>query len=71
LAEFRKEAFQLFEELLFKVKSETIKILFNLNIVINEEKKTEAPVKKQKISRNDPCTCGSGKKYKHCCGRAA
>ncbi len=72
LAEFRKEAFQLFEELLFKVKGETIKFLFNLNVVIEEEKKNNVPVeKKQKISRNDPCACGSGKKYKHCCGRAA
>ena len=72
LAEFRKEAFQLFEELLFKVKGETIKFLFNLNVVIEEEKKNSVPLeKKQKISRNDPCTCGSGKKYKHCCGRAA
>ena len=26
-------------------------------------------VKKKKIGRNDPCPCGSGKKYKHCCGR--
>ncbi len=71
LAEFRREAFQLFEELLFKVKSETIKFLFNLNVVIEENKERKPVEKKQKISRNEPCTCGSGKKYKHCCGRAA
>ena len=36
------------------------------------EKATKNPIeKKQKVSRNSPCTCGSGKKYKHCCGRAA
>ena len=68
---FRREAFQLFEELLFKVKSETIKFLFNLNVVIEENKERKPVEKKQKISRNEPCTCGSGKKYKHCCGRAA
>ncbi len=27
--------------------------------------------KEQKIGRNDPCPCGSGKKYKHCCGKAS
>ncbi len=74
LAEFRREAFQLFEGLLLKIKSETIKFLINTNIVVEEKgeqiqrSKLE---KKRKISRNEPCTCGSGKKYKHCCGRAA
>ena len=30
------------------------------------------PVRRgQKVGRNDPCPCGSGKKYKHCCGRNA
>ena len=74
LAEFRREAFELFENLLFKVKAETIKFLMNLKVVIEkkEEQAKNIPVeKKKKISRNDPCTCGSGKKYKHCCGRAA
>ena len=74
LAEFRREAFELFENLLFKVKTETIKFLMNLKLVIEkkEEQTKNIPVeKKKKISRNNPCTCGSGKKYKHCCGRAA
>ena len=74
LAEFRREAFELFENLLFKVKTETIKFLMNLKVVIEkkEEQTKNIPVeKKKKISRNDPCTCGSGKKYKHCCGKAA
>ena len=34
-----------------------------------EQKKSETVVKGPKIGRNDPCPCGSGKKYKHCCGR--
>ncbi|MDF2954239.1 MAG: Preprotein translocase subunit SecA [Thermodesulfobacterium sp.] len=34
-----------------------------------EEKKVSQPVRVQKIGRNDPCPCGSGKKYKKCCGR--
>ena len=74
LAEFRREAFQLFEDLLFKIKTETIKFLINTNIVIQdkkEEKQTSNFVKKRKISRNEPCSCGSGKKYKHCHGKVA
>jgi len=74
LAEFRREAFELFENLLFKVKTETIKFLMNLKVIIEkkeEQTKNISIEKKKKISRNDPCTCGSGKKYKHCCGRAA
>ena len=71
-AEFRKEAFELFETLLFKVKADTIKFLMNLKVVIQEEKSKKIPVeRKQKISRNAPCTCGSGKKYKHCHGKVA
>ncbi len=35
-----------------------------------EEKKSGTIVKGHKVGRNDPCPCGSGKKYKHCCGRA-
>ena len=73
LSEFRKEAFELFEDLLFKIKSETVKFLFNVSVVIEkqdvDENKMTQTIKKQKIPRNSPCTCGSGKKYKHCHGR--
>ena len=76
LSEFRKEAFELFENLLIKIKAETVKFLFNVNIVVEKERnetqdKTPTIQKRKKIPRNSPCTCGSGKKYKHCCGRAA
>ena len=76
LSEFRKEAFELFENLLIKIKAETVKFLFNVNIVVeNENKENEQKAtltqKRKKVPRNSPCTCGSGKKYKHCCGRAA
>ena len=76
MSEFRKEAFELFESLLLKIKAETVKFLFNVNIVVEKENKeaetkTPIPEKRKKIPRNSPCTCGSGKKYKHCCGRAA
>ena len=47
----------------------------NLKVVIEREKeekiKNTPLLNKQKISRNAPCTCGSGKKYKHCHGKVA
>ncbi len=74
LAEFRREAFELFENLLFKIKTETLKFLINTNVVVEEKNdvsKQKTFIKKRKISRNDPCSCGSGKKYKYCHGRVA
>ncbi len=73
LSEFKKEAFVLFEGLLEKIKNDVIKFLLNLNIVVsNEEERKEKPTKissdNKKVGRNEKCPCGSGKKYKHCCG---
>jgi uncharacterized protein YecA (UPF0149 family) len=36
-----------------------------------EQKKSNTVVKDKKVGRNDPCPCGSGKKYKKCCGASA
>ena len=72
LSEFKKEAFNLFESLLNKIKIDIIKFLYNLNIVIqknNEEKKIlKKNTRAIKTGRNEKCPCGSGKKFKHCCG---
>ena len=73
LSEFKKEAFTLFEGLLEKIKNDVIKFLLNLNIVVskddeNKEKPKEISSNNKKVGRNDKCPCGSGKKYKHCCG---
>jgi len=72
LSEFKKEAFVLFEGLLEKIKTDVIKFLLNLNIVIENKKeeqtKIQPSVPNKKIGRNDKCICGSGKKSKHCCG---
>ena len=75
LSEFKKEAFVLFEGLLEKIKTDIIKLLLNLNIVVSsdEDKKLEKmEVKNQnnfkKVGRNEKCPCGSGKKFKHCHG---
>jgi len=75
LIEYKKEAFSLFEGLLSKLKTDLITILMNLTIVEKAtEEKESKPVKidpkyiGKKMSRNEPCFCGSGKKYKRCCG---
>ena len=57
--------------MLEKIKNDVIKFLFNLNIVIEKEKtdqQVEIPLDNKKVGRNEKCPCGSGKKYKHCCG---
>jgi len=76
LIEYKKEAFDLFSNLLEKLKLDFITILMNLKIVTEQPQKkgNEKPsmveqIKKgKKMRRNEPCFCGSGKKYKHCCG---
>ena len=76
LIEYKKEAFDLFEELLNKLKSQLIVLLINIKIIKetenNNDKKevvTNKEFTSKKIGRNEPCPCGSGKKYKHCCGK--
>ena len=70
LSEFKKEAFTLFEILLEKVKIDVIKFLLNMNLIVTNEndQKKQPQETNQKVGRNDKCPCGSGKKYKHCCG---
>ena len=83
LEEFKKEAFKLFEDLLYKIKIDTITFLNNLEVVSREEESQQPTIKNnlfknnpkcllninktQKISRNEICEA-TGKKYKHCCG---
>ena len=76
LVEYKKEAFILFENLLDKLKLDFITILINIKVVekpVEKEKKIDK-IKidpkyiGKKMSRNEPCLCGSGKKYKRCCG---
>ena len=84
LEEFKREAFKLFESLLYKIKSDFITFLNNLEIVAKEEIETENPKKEKKtfvdnpkclltIKKNEKISrnekCpATGKKYKHCCG---
>ena len=75
LVEYKKEAFDLFSNLLDKLKQDCITILMNLQVVEQlkeeskvEKEKTDPKLAGKKMKRNEPCYCGSGKKYKHCCG---
>ena len=72
LVEYKREAFDLFENLLQKLKRDLVAVLINLSIshefIENTEKKEELINIKKKMKRNEPCFCGSGKKYKHCHG---
>jgi preprotein translocase subunit SecA len=76
LVEYKKEAFDLFENLLNKLKIDFVTILVNLKIVQEPSQEKEIPKPNvtdpkhigKKMSRNEPCSCGSGKKYKKCCG---
>ena len=54
---------------LFATKFDVITFLCNLNLELEAtEEKPNIPITGKKIPRNSPCPCGSGKKYKHCCG---
>ena len=75
LIEYKKEAFNLFENLLEKLKTDFVTIIANISIIQENNNQIKSNKKKidpkfigKKIGRNEPCFCGSGKKYKHCCG---
>ena len=87
---YKKEGFEMFQETIDRIKSETLGILFRIQLAEPEHLEdlrkpkeqnlifsgsgdapaTKKPMKRQtqKIGRNAPCPCGSGKKYKKCCG---
>ena len=88
---YKKEGFEMFQETIERIKSETLGILFRIQLAepdhIEDLRKPreqnltfsgsgDAPAAKkpmkresEKVGRNAPCPCGSGKKYKKCCGR--
>jgi preprotein translocase subunit SecA len=91
LREYQKEGFSLFEELMDRIREETLSTLSRIQL-IRKRPEEEMPLRQkramqlshgddvsapttvrregQKIGRNAPCPCGSGKKYKKCCGAA-
>jgi preprotein translocase subunit SecA len=89
LVVYKREGYDMFMEMIQRIKEETVRFLFRVQLVrpqeIVEKEKAEQkklvfshggeeakqPVRrsKQKVGRNQPCPCGSGKKYKKCCGK--
>ncbi|MCI9360786.1 MAG: preprotein translocase subunit SecA [Hungatella sp.] len=85
LVEYKMSAYEMFDGMTAAVKEDTVRILFHIRVeqklerepaakvtgTNRDESLAKAPVRKmvQKIYPNDPCPCGSGKKYKQCCGR--
>ena len=85
---YQFEGSQMFEEMIYNIKLDTVKYLLHVqiekaperervtrNVITNQGEETamkKKPIRKEKtVGRNDPCPCGSGKKYKNCCGRVA
>jgi preprotein translocase subunit SecA len=72
LVEYKKEGHRLFKELLENCERNMVESIMKATINIQPLSKPEeysTPKNKTGISRNDPCPCGSGKKYKKCCGK--
>ena len=86
LIEYKMNAYEMFDAMTENIKEETVRMLFRVKIEQKVEREQVAkvtgtnkddslqkvPVKRDisKVYPNDPCPCGSGKKYKQCCGRA-
>ena len=86
LVEFKFMGFEMFDEMTKAIREDTVKALMHVRIEQNVEREQVAkvtgtnkddslpkgPVKRagKKIQPNDDCPCGSGEKYKHCCGRS-
>ena len=73
--EYKKESFDYFDEMLSNQNERVLKTLFNIKLVSennNNNNNTQTPEPRRiitkKIGRNEPCPCGSGKKYKQCHG---
>lgn len=80
---YRQEGWNMFDDMIERIHGETASILLKIEVVKNEEGKEKMSVdkssqkaavknaesKKAEVGRNDPCPCGSGKKFKNCCGK--
>ena len=85
LVEYKMAGFDMFDEMIAGIQEDTIRLLYHVQVeqkvereqvakVIGtnkDESAAKAPKKREhaKVYPNDPCPCGSGKKYKQCCGR--
>ncbi|MBQ9108320.1 MAG: preprotein translocase subunit SecA [Clostridia bacterium] len=77
---YRQEGWDMFDDMVSRIHSETASILLKVQIEKREDGSTSAKQQiaaasktvrntEQKVGRNDPCPCGSGLKYKNCCGK--
>ena len=87
LNEYKMAGYDMFNEMMASIREDTVKMMFRVKVEKPEEREqvakvtgtnkddsgVKAPVRRNapKIQPNDPCPCGSGKKYKQCCGRFA
>ena len=87
VVEYKMQGFNMFDEMIAGIREDTVKIMLHIRIEEKVEREqvaqpmstnkddtaVKAPKKRadDKVYPNDPCPCGSGKKYKHCCGRKA
>ncbi len=84
LVEFKMAGYDMFDAMTANIKEDTVKVLYRVKLEQKVEREQVAkvtgtnkddslgrkPVKKEtRVYPNDPCPCGSGKKYKQCCGR--
>ena len=69
LVVYKKEGHASFEALLASIQHDVAHSIYRVGIAKEAPKRKEAVPVGKKVGRNDPCPCGSGKKYKHCCGR--
>lgn len=80
LIEYKFEAYEAFQAMIFNIKEDVVRFVLRVKIVEQPEERKmvtnqDAQAERKpvrvgaKIGRNDPCPCGSGKKYKKCCGR--
>jgi len=66
---YKREGHASFEALLAGIQHDVAHSIYHVGIAKEAPKKKEAVMVGKKVGRNDPCPCGSGKKYKHCCGK--
>lgn len=75
LAVYKKEGFEMFEKMNEQIQFDTVRFLLYAHVKKQEKaqavlQKTKKRVEGEPVSMNEPCPCGSGKKYKNCCGAA-
>ncbi len=86
VVEYKKEGLEMYEDMTDSIREDTVGVLLKAEIekvpvmkreekreyVTNDTEQVKRPAKAGKsVGRNDPCPCGSGKKYKNCCGKNA